>query len=125
MGLWLRAKARLEVVPPPDNKLMMEFWCFGETNFPEDYVKRGERFLNVWFFDENNRLVCEAGKFAEPYVWMDFLKREFFEPRGYQVVGDLDIIAEGDPDIFDQGILDEYWEWRARVAGLIMEKIQQ
>ena len=125
MGLWLRARARLEVIPAPDEQLMMEFWCFGETELPEDYVEMGEKFRNVWFFDNNNKLTCDAGKFAEPQIWMDFLKRKFFRPRGYDVLGDLDIIAEGDPDVFDQGVLDEYWNWRQRVAGLILDKIKE
>lgn len=125
MGCWIRAKGRLEVLPPPDEELMMEFWCFGEMECPEEYLVRGERFLNVWFFDENNRLACEAGKFAEPSIWIKFLKKEFFEPRGYQVIGDLDIIGEGEPGVFDQKIIDEYWLWRRRVADLIAKKISE
>ena len=46
MGCWIRAKGRLEVLPPPDEELMMEFWCFGEMECPEEYLVRGERFLN-------------------------------------------------------------------------------
>lgn len=125
MGVWLRAKGRLEVLPPPDDKLMIEFWCFSETECPEEYLKRGERFCNVWFFDENDRLACKEGKFAEPTIWMNFLKKEFFEPRGYQVIGDLDIIGEGDPGMMYQKIINEYWRWKQRLARMIMEQINK
>lgn len=125
MGVWLRAKRRLDVVPEPDEKLMMEFWCFGEIECPEEYERMGERFRNVWFFDENNKLACTAGKFLEPEIWMSLLCEKFFEPRGYSVVGDMNIIGEGESGIFDEEIVDEYWLWRQRVAGIILNSLQE
>ncbi|MDO4744965.1 MAG: hypothetical protein Q4B18_00255 [Bacillota bacterium] len=44
MGVWLRAEGRLEVVPPPDEKLMVEFWVFSNNTWPEDYRRMDEYF---------------------------------------------------------------------------------
>ena len=118
MGVWLSAKGRLEVLPPPDHQLLMDFWLFSENSWPDDYRRMDERFANTWFFDENNRLACTAGKFAEPCVWYEWMKEHFFTPRGYELVGDVEIIGEGDEGIFDQNVLDEYYAWKKRVSQL-------
>ena len=118
MGVWLSAKGRLEVVPHPNDELLIDFWRFSRNSWPEDYERMDERFANTWFFDENNRLACTAGKFAEPCVWYDWMKEHFFKPRGYELIGDLEIIGEGDEGIFDQGVLDEYYAWKRRVSEL-------
>lgn len=118
MGVWLSAKGRLEVLPPPDDQLLMDFWLFSENSWPDDYRRMDERFANTWFFDENNRLACTAGKFAEPCVWYEWMKEHFFTPRGYELVGDVEIIGEGDEGIFDQNVLDEYYAWKKRVSQL-------
>lgn len=48
------------------------------------------------------------------------MKTHFFEPRGYEIVGDENIVGEGDPgvNIFDQKIQDEYFEWLGRIKEL-------
>ena len=38
MGVWLRAKGRLEVVPQPDNQLLVDFWIFSKYSWPEYYA---------------------------------------------------------------------------------------
>ena len=38
MGVWLRAKGRLEVVPQPDNQLLVDFWIFSKYSWPDDYA---------------------------------------------------------------------------------------
>ena len=118
MGVWLSAKGRLEVVPQPDDQLLVDFWIFSKYSWPDDYKRMDERFSNTWFFDENNKLACVAGKFAEPCIWYAWMKEHFFLPRGYDVIGDLEIIGEGDEGIFDQDVLDEYYAWQQRAAEL-------
>lgn len=117
MGVWLRANGRLEVFPLPDEKLMVEFWVFSNNTWPEDYRQMDEHFANPWFFDKDNKLACIAGKFAEPGVWLEWMKIHFFEPKGYKLIGDEDIIGEGDPEVnvFDRKIHDEYFEWLGRI----------
>ena len=120
MGVWLRANGRLEVVPPPDEKLMVKLWVFSNNTWPEDYKRMDEHFHNTWFFDKDNRLACTAGKFAEPSIWLKWMKTHFFEPRGYELVGNEDIIGEGDygVNVFDRKIEDEYFEWLGRIKGM-------
>ena len=118
MGVWLRAKGRLEVVPQPDNQLLVDFWIFSKYSWPDDYQRMDERFPNPWFFDENNRLACTAGKFAEPCIWYDWMKEHFFEPRGYELVGALEIIGECEDGVFDRSIEEEYYAWKERVSAL-------
>ena len=122
MGVWLSAKGRLEVVPQPDDELLIDFWIFSRYSWPEDYERMDERFTNTWFFDENNRLACTAGKFAEPCVWHDWMKEHFFTPRGYELVGDIEIIGEEDPEIFNEVVLKEYYAWKERVSNLMEER---
>ena len=52
-----------------------------------------------------------------------WMKERFFEPRGYELIGDEDIIGEGDPrvNIFDHEIDEEYFEWLKRIKLLCME----
>lgn len=123
MGCWLRANGRLEIVPPPDDKLMIDFWNFSGTTWPEDYSRTDEYFSNTWFFDENNKLACIAGKFAEPIIWLDWMKEKFFIPRGYELIGNVDIKGESDDDfdVFDIKISREYYGWLRRISTLSME----
>ena len=118
MGVWLRANGRLEVIPPPDDQLLIEFWRFSDTTCPEDYRRMDEFFTNTWFFDEDNRLACISGKFAEPGIWLDWMRKHFFEPRGYEIIGDPDIIGEGDPgfDPFERESSMEYYGWLERIS---------
>ncbi len=120
MGVWTRANGRLEVIPPPDDQLLVDFWEFSEGTWSEDYEKIDERFSNTWFFDENNKLACIAGKFGEPWVWLDWMREHFFTPRGYKLEGDEEIIGEGDlgVNVFGQSIVEEYRVWQCRVSEL-------
>lgn len=43
--------------------------------------------------DADNHLQCAAGKFAEPSVWLNYIRR-FFGKRGYRVIGDPEIEGE-------------------------------
>lgn len=122
MGVWLSAKGRLKVVPEPDDELLIDFWIFSSYSWPEDYERMDERFPNTWFFDESNRLACTAGKFAEPSIWYKWMKKHFFGPRGYELVGDIEIIGEDDPDIFNEDVLKEYYSWEKRVSQLMEER---
>ena len=123
MGVWLRARGRLEVLPPPDDKLQVDFWRFSCNTWPEDYRRMDESFANSWFFDEDNRLASTAGKFAEPCVWYDWMKEHFFDPRGYKLVGDLDIIGEETEDLWDLSIEEEYAAWKKRVIALCQKEV--
>ncbi len=120
MGVWLKANGRLEVVPPPDEKLMIDFWHFSVTTRPEEYERTDEYFKNTWFFDENNKLACIAGKFAEPGIWLDWMKKHFFSPKGYQLIGAPDIIGEGDYGFvpLDRESSREYYGWLHRISAM-------
>lgn len=102
---------------------MVEFWIFSNNTWPEDYKRMDEHFSNSWFFDKDNKLACTAGKFAEPGIWLRWMKTHFFEPRGYELIGDESIVGECDSgvNIFDQKIQDEYFEWLGRIKGLCAE----
>jgi len=120
MGVWMRADGRLEVLPEPNDQLLIDFWKFNQETCPEDYSVMEEKFTNTWFFDEDNRLACIAGKYAEPPIWLDWMKKNFFDPKGYQLVGDENIIGEGTPesDVFDLTVIDEYYMWLGRISRL-------
>ena len=95
MGVWTRANGKLEVLPSPNDELLVAFWEFNRKEWPDDYKRIDEYFSNTWFFDENNKLACTAGKFAEAWVWLDWMKKYFFEPQGYELLGEPDFIGEG------------------------------
>ena len=73
--------------------------------------------------NEENHLICEAGRYAEPGIWYDFLKTEFFEKRGYELIGDSDIVGEGSRDLFTIEIIDKYDEWSGRIGKLISDRV--
>ena len=77
---------------------------------PKDYHEE-EIFSNPWYFDEENRLASCVGKFAEPSVWYQFLKEDFFEPRGYQLCGDPMFIGEEELNFWEIGE-KRYLEWK-------------
>lgn len=119
MGVWIGAKGRLKVVPEPDDNLLIEFWNFNRFSWPDDY--KDEKFSNTWFFDENNHLACTEGKFAEPIIWLDWMKENFFETRGYELIGEPEYIGEGDYgfDTYCRKSEEEYRAWKIRVEKLI------
>ena len=115
MAIYLRGRGVLSVSPEPDDELLIEYWCFSATKCPKEY--RTQKFYNPWFFDEENHLICEAG------IWYDFLKTEFFEKRGYELIGDSDIVGEGSRDLFTIEIIDKYDEWSGRIGKLISDRV--
>lgn len=104
MGTWYGARGRLTVQPEPDEALMREFAQFNLMSCPKDYHL--EKFANSWFFDAEKRLASIAGKFMEPKIWYEHMKKYFFEPRGYELVGDPEFIWEMDPG---------FWEWAEEI----------
>lgn len=123
MGVWISAKGKYEINPPVDDNLIREYIEFSEQTCPDSYAN--EKFFNVWFFDQENRLMCHAGKFAEPSVWIDHIREYFFEPRGYELLGDVEIIGECDDEWFgrfwefEKSKEDEYNIWRERKTELM------
>lgn len=114
MGLWLGALGRLKILPEPDNDLIKEFVYFCNHTCPDGYSE-DEIFRNTWFFDKDNNLISGIGKFAEPDIWYIHLKKEFFEKRGYQLIGDPKIVGECDLNIWRLGDArnEEYILWKS------------
>lgn len=112
MGCWMGALGRLTIEPEPDDELIMEYIDFSKHSCPKDYCE-DEVFMNPWFFDADNKLASYIGKFAEPSVWYDHLKENFFEPRGYRLRGDPMFVGECDLDIWKLGE-ERYREWNRK-----------
>ncbi len=110
MGCWMGALGRLTIIPEPGEDLLMEYVDFSKSPCPKNYNKE-EIFRNPWYFDEENRLASCIGKFAEPSVWYQCLKDEFFEPRGYHLCGDPLFVGEEDMDLWILGE-DRSREWK-------------
>ncbi len=110
MGCWMGALGKLTIIPEPGNELIMEYAEFSKSACPKDYHEE-EIFSNPWYFDEENRLASCVGKFAEPSVWYQFLKEDFFEPRGYQLCGDPMFIGEEELNFWEIGE-KRYLEWK-------------
>ena len=110
MGCWMGALGKLTIIPEPGNELIMEYAEFSKSACPKDYHEE-EIFSNPWYFDEENRLASCVGKFAEPSVWYQFLKEDFFEPRGYQLCGDPTFIGEEELNFWEIGE-KRYLEWK-------------
>lgn len=120
MGVWLGALGRLKIIPEPDDELIKEYLHFSRNTCPKGY-REDEVFRNTWFFDKNNNLISGIGKFAEPSVWYDHLKEEFFQKRGYELIGDPKIVGEFDLDLWSLGDAryEEYMQWKERVQKLM------
>ena len=102
MGCWIGALGRLTVLPEPTEELIREYISFSKNTCPKGYSE-DEVFPNTWYFDENNNLASTIGKFAEPSIWYKHLKENFFEKRGYQLLGEPVYIGEGEMDIWKLG----------------------
>ena len=66
--------------------------------------------------------MCHAGKFIEPIVWIEHIREYFFEPRGYELLGEVEIIDELDGGFweFEKSKEDEYNIWRERKRELML-----
>ena len=56
------AEDKIEVVPAVDDRFIREFIEFSIISCPVEYCR--EKFVNPWFFDSENKLVCVSGKQA-------------------------------------------------------------
>ena len=100
MGCWTAAFGRLKIEPEPTADLIKEYLFFSEYSCPESF-RKDEVFSNPWFFDKDLNLISFAGKFFEPEIWYDFLKENFFEKRGYKLIGDPQFVPEGEFNLHD------------------------
>ena len=114
MGVWMIATGSISIKPQVDDILIKEYIKFSNNCFPKEYVEEG--FSNTWFFDENNKLISVAGKFAEPPIWYCHLKENFFEARGYELEGELEIIGEGEKGFIEacEKSMEKYQQWKIR-----------
>ena len=111
MGVWMIGTGNISIKPQVDETLIEEYIRFSENCYPEEYVR--EKFSNTWFFDENNKLFSIAGKFAEPPIWYRHIKENFFENRGYELEGEIEILGECEPG-FDEVVKtseEKYKKW--------------
>ena len=114
MGVWMIGKGSISIKPQVDEMLIKEYIQFSKNCFPKEYGD--EIFSNTWFFDEKNNLFSIAGKFAEPAIWYRHIKENFFEAKGYELVGEMTIIGECDPG-FEEAIgqsEEKYQQWKMR-----------
>lgn len=114
MGVWMIATGSISIKPQVDDNLIKEYINFSKKCYPKEYEDEG--FPNTWFFDENNKLVSVAGKFAEPSIWYRHLKENFFEARGYELEGELTIIGECEKGFIEacEKSMEKYQKWEIR-----------
>ena len=114
MGVWMIGTGNISIKPQVDEALIKEYIQFSKSFFSEEYGK--ECFSNTWFFDDNDELFSIAEKFAEPSIWYRHIKK-FFEERGYELEGEMTIIAEGEPDFEEacEKSEEKYQQWKRRV----------
>lgn len=115
MGVWMIGKGDISINPPVDEELIKEYIQFSKRYIPEEY--RDEWFPNPWFFDENNKLISIAGKFAEPSIWYRHIKKEFFEPRGYELEGNVEFPGDMDSEFWKtcEEVDKKYRQWKMRM----------
>ena len=115
MSVWMIGIGNISIKPQVDEELIKEYMQFSKICFPEEYGE--EKFLSTWFFDEENKLFSIAGKFAEPSIWYRHIKDNFFEPRGYELEGEMVIIGECEPGFEDACKENEekYQKWKRRI----------
>ena len=115
MGVWMIGTGNILIKPQVDEALIKEYIQFSKSCYPKEYWD--EVFPNSWFFDENNKLVSHAGKFAEPSIWYRHIKENFFEARGYELEGDMTIIGECDLGFEEvcEKSNEKYRRWKMRI----------
>ena len=116
MGVWMIGTGNISINPPVDDNLIKEYIKFSRCYYPEEY--REEGFANTWFFDENNNLVSIPGKFAEPSIWYRHIKKNFFEPKGYELDGEMVILGECEPGFIEtcKENCEKYRRWKINQA---------
>lgn len=114
MGCWDIAEDRIEITPKVNDALIREFIEFSIISCPVRYCT--EKFPNPWFFDAENRLICCSGKFGEPYIWYEHLKKYFFRPRGYKLPDEITILAEYESNMWEiaEERAEEFNQWLDR-----------
>ena len=114
MSIWMIGTGNISIKPQVEESLIKEYLQFSKNCLPKEYEE--EAFSNTWFFDENNRLLSLAGKFAEPSIWYRHIKENFFEARGYEVEGNMEIIGEGEPGFEETCVKngEKYQLWKIR-----------
>ena len=115
MGVWMIGTGNISVKPQVNEAFIKEYIEFSKSCFPKEYSE--EYFLNTWFFDEDNKLLSLAGKFAEPSIWYRHIKEKFFEARGYELEGEMTIIGESEPNFKEacEKSEEKYQQWKRRV----------
>ena len=114
MGVWMIGTGNISINHQVDEELIKEYIQFSKSCFPEKYGE--EYFSNTWFFDEENKLLSIAGKFAEPSIWYRHIKENFFETRGYELEGEMTILGECDSSFEDACKMsrEKYRRWKRR-----------
>ena len=115
MGVWMIGTGNIMIKPQVDETLIKEYVQFSRECFPKEYGE--EKFPNTWFFDDKNELFSVAGKFAEPSIWYRHIKENFFEPRGYELEGEMILVGECDPG-FEEALEkseEKYQQWKMRI----------
>ena len=115
MSVWIIGTGNISIKPQVDDTLIKEYIQFSKRCIPVEYGE--ESFPNTWFFDENNKLVSIAGKFAEPSIWYSHIKEKFFEVRGYELEGDMIIVGEADLGFEEtrEKNREKYQQWKLRI----------
>jgi len=115
MGAWMIGTGNISVKPQVEDALIKDYIQFSKSNYPKEHWD--EPFANTWFFDEDNTLFSVAGKFAEPSVWYQHIKENFFEARGYKLEGEMMILGEDDSG-FEEACKkceEKYQQWKLRM----------
>lgn len=123
MGVWTIATDRIQIGKEVDDILIKEFIIFSDISCPKSYCR--EKFCNLWFFDEKNRLICHAGKFAEPEVWYEHLKEYFFAPYRHFLPDEIHYLGECEEGFerIARRRSEEYQVWKQRMEHMDVDTI--
>ena len=120
MGVWLMNRNPVKLSPEVDDSFILKFDSFCRSHYPfEGYY---DCFCPCpWFFTENNELTAFSGKFAEVPIWYTLLVEELFEPSGYKVIGDPEIVQDYEFPGFTEthnNRVDQSIRWEQRIIKL-------
>ena len=118
MGCWMIATNEFDLGDVVDQALIDDFIRFSSLTCPESY--RREIFGNTWFFNSGNKLVSHAGKFAEPSIWYEHLRKHFFAPRGVDLPKEINFLGEGEKGFESLCCKrqDEFFDWHEKMSGI-------